>query len=56
MPEFKFDVRSSGACGDGRFGFVKLSNSSRNELSDCSSHSAGGTDASLYLKIFIINL
>lgn len=42
-------VRSSGACVDGRFGWLRLSTASRNVLSDSLSHNAGDTDASRYL-------
>lgn len=44
------DERSSGGCVGARFGWHRSSNDSRNLFSDCSSHSAGGTAASLYLQ------
>lgn len=41
--------RSNGACVGDRFGWHKFNKDSRNAFSDCSSHNAGGTAASLYL-------
>lgn len=43
-------LRSSGACDEGRFGWLKLSTASRKAFSDSFSQRAGAAEASLYLQ------